>query len=107
MTSICINRTETLSHGTTRCGDVALIIAANANTHCRGVAFGGRYPTLRTKRLFTAKELAGVNSETSKPAMPNAAGIRAVPSQSVVVDTSRTDVLMMRSPVITLTHNGY
>lgn len=40
--------------------------------HCETVALSGRWPTLATKRLFSASEFLGVSKETSNPAPASA-----------------------------------
>ena len=77
--SVCSKRSAVSSQGKTSRGELALTIAAKANTHCNGVALSGRCPTLVTNRLFSASVLRGASSDTSKPALLNADGMRAVP----------------------------
>ena len=78
------------SQGRTMRGAVAFTAPAKAATHCETVALSGRWPTLATKRLFSASEFLGVSSETSNPAPASADGMRAVPIQRVAVEASRT-----------------
>src|SRR5262252_8951964 len=74
---------------TTR-GLIALTLAANAKTHCIGVALSGRWPTFDTNPLCSASEPRGASSVTSKPALASDRGTRAAPSQRVAVAISRT-----------------
>jgi len=79
------------SQGTTSRGEVAATVAANACTHCIGVAWSGRKPIFAMKPLFSARALRGVSSETVKPALAKPRGMRAVPGHRVAVETSRTE----------------